>query len=186
MKGALATLETKAGNDWDTATLVWELFHEAGITLAYANGQILEHKEDVLNLLGAANAKGAYDILDYAGLQPGLYKTANGTLALLNPSTEWAQTEYIAFNHTYLHRAAGGGLPEMYLDPAWKHKDYESGIAGLAGNVPFDTGRETSYWNTVRTEPAYEFYEGEVREYLRLNYPASTMRGGACKKSCVS
>ena len=178
MKGSLAVLETRAGNDWDTDTLLKDLYAQAGITLNYANVTVIENINTVLDWLGVTNAKGAYDVLYNAGLQPGLYKLVGSTYQSLDPSTQWSQTEYIAFDHTYLHRAAGGGLPEMYLDPTWKFRDFQPGISGIAANVTFN---ESAYLSMdpnaslANKEMPYEYYEDAVGAYLATNNSGSTI-----------
>ncbi|HEY4761926.1 MAG TPA: hypothetical protein VIH42_15215, partial [Thermoguttaceae bacterium] len=169
MKGPLATLMTKAGNDWDTNTLLKELFAKAGITdLQYATVEILEDKDTVLKWLGATNPKGAYDILDYAGVAPGLYKRVGETWVWLDPTiqSEWEQTEYIKFYHSWLHRDVGGGLPAMYLDATWKLRDFQPGISNIATNVPFVDNDYFSLDPDINKETTYEFYEDQVRTYL--------------------
>jgi len=175
MKGSLAVLETKQGNDWDTASLLKDLYGEAGISLNYANAKIIENKDAILRWLGATNAKGAYDILQYAGLEPVLYKVVSGTYTPLNADTQSAQTEYIAFYHTWLYRNAGGGLPEIYLDPSWKYRDLQPGVSAVSASVPFNDDRQADYLSTVRTDTPTDYYETAVRSYLAQNVPASTI-----------
>jgi autotransporter-associated beta strand protein len=175
MKGALATLQTKAGNDWDTATLLKELYSQADISsLNYASAMIVEDTDDVLKWLGVKNAKGAYDVLYTAGLAPALWDAGS---QWLDPDMEWSQTEYVSFYHTWLHRAEGGGLPTLYLDPSWKFRDFQPGVSGIAGSVPFN---ETGYFSLDPNDPdhpenkvtAYEFYEDAYpRHVCRCLYP---------------
>ena len=166
MKGPLAVLQTKQGNDWDTATLLKELFSHAGINVNYANARIIENRDAVLRWLGVSNAKGAYDVLYWAGLGPGLYKKTGDVYDGLDADTEAAETEYIVFYHTWLHRNAGGGLPEMHLDPSWRYRDFQPGVPGVATAKPFDDDLQADYFSMVRQGTTAEFYEDAVRSWL--------------------
>ncbi|MFZ5833744.1 MAG: hypothetical protein ACOY3P_26960, partial [Planctomycetota bacterium] len=172
MKGPLAVLQTKQGNDWDTASLLKQLFAEAGIVLDYATAKIREDKDTVLAWLGAKDVAGAFNLLFYAGLEPELY---NASYTRLDPTTQWPQTEHIAFYHAWLHRPSGDGLPEISLDPSWKFKDLQLGIPEVAAYVPFDATREAEYFSAIREDTAYEYYEDELRAYLAEHMPGQTI-----------
>jgi transglutaminase-like putative cysteine protease len=68
MKGPLAVLQTKAGNDWDTDSLLAEMFSAAGIATQFVPGRINAPIQAVEDYVGAFNPNGAEQVLNAAGL----------------------------------------------------------------------------------------------------------------------
>ena len=71
MKGPLAVLETGAGNDWDTDSLLAALLQQTGIqATTYAWGSVSQNAVTVENWLAVKTPAAAYDALAVAGLNP--------------------------------------------------------------------------------------------------------------------
>ena len=175
MKGPLAVLETKAGNDWDTDSLLAALLQQTGMTTQYASAQVLVDIPTVMKWLAVRTPAAAYDALDQAGLVPSFCQIQNGNAV----SATLSQATYIAFNHAWLQATVtppGATSPQtVYLDPTWKFKDLQAGIPNILTAVPFNTTGTGGYLESVQDESAAAFYENEVRTYLAQNDPSQTI-----------
>jgi RHS repeat-associated protein len=159
MKGAQATLETKAGNDWDQDALLAGLLAQAGVSTQYVSGRVQVPISTVENWLGVTDPAAAGNVLLNAALNP---------VSIINSSN---QTIAYQFDHTWLQASMlvpGAGQQWVSLDPSWKFKDYRAGVPNILGLVPFD---ETGYLSQVRQETAYEYYQNQVAQYLTANMP---------------
>ncbi|MEI8370787.1 MAG: transglutaminase domain-containing protein [Planctomycetia bacterium] len=157
MKGRLATLQTKAGNDWDTNALLAGLFNAAGIETRFVSGSIKVTDKQVMDYVGARDVTAAANILSKAGIAGGI-----GTL-----THAWMEASV-----RLPGAAAEAWLP---LDASWKFRDFRPGVAGILENVPFSTV-ETDYltnpsWQTKTTA---EYYESKVATWLAANRPGVT------------
>ena len=85
------------------------------------------------------------------------------------------------FEHAWLKVKLPGSEEWVELDPSWKFKDYQAGLAGLLEELPFHDDPAVNddlvdlYLGEERKELAYEFYEAKVREYLAEYYPDMTI-----------
>jgi RHS repeat-associated protein/uncharacterized repeat protein (TIGR01451 family) len=159
-KGAQATDETKAGNDWDQAALLIERLSALGISARFVNGRVSAPADVLANWLGVENTTAVGMVLDAAGANPVASSTVPGN---------------IEFDHVWVEADVpqpGGGTLTVSLDPCWKFKDYHAGLTGLLATVPFDMN---GFLSQVRTERAYEFYEDQVTAYLRANQPSLSL-----------
>lgn len=157
MKGPLATLQTKAGNDWDTNALLAGLFNAAGIETRFVSGSIKVTEKQVMDYVGARDVTAAANILSKAGIAGGI-----GTL-----THAWMEASV-----RLPGVAAEAWLP---LDASWKFRDFRPGVAGILENVPFSPV-ETDYltnpsWQTKTTA---EYYESKVAAWLAANRPGVT------------
>lgn len=164
MKGPLATLQTKAGNDWDTNNLLAGLFNAAGITTTnLVPGTIQITAEQLKNYVGARDIKAAKEILRNAGLS-----------GSNNPEDTvfWAPHVWLNASITLPGASAASVVS---LDASWKFRDFRPGVAGILQNVPFSPV-ETDYltnpsWQTKTTA---EYYESKVATWLAANRPGVT------------
>ena len=175
MKGPLAVLETKAGNDWDTDSLLAALLQQTGIQTQYASAMVLVDIPTVMKWLAVKTPAAAYDALDQAGLGPSFCQIQSGSVV----SATLSQATYIAFNHAWLQATVtppGATSPQtVYLDPTWKFKDLQAGIPNILTAVPFNTTGTGGYLESVQDESAAAFYENEVRTYLAQYDPSQTI-----------
>ncbi|MEI8318734.1 MAG: DUF6531 domain-containing protein, partial [Planctomycetia bacterium] len=157
MKGPLATLQTKAGNDWDTNALLAGLFNAAGIETRFVSGSIKVTEKQAMDYVGARDVTAAANILSKAGIGGGI-----GTL-----THAWIEASV-----RLPGAAAEAWVP---LDASWKFRDFRPGVAGIFENVPF-SAVETDYltnpsWQTKTTA---EYYESKVATWLAANRPGVT------------
>ena len=146
MKGALAVMQTGAGNDWDTDSLLAELFDEANVSVSYVYGAIRVPIGEAMAYVGVLDANAAVNVLTYAGLGAGL------------------DGDSIAFGHTWLQTAIGGTTYKF--DPSWKFRDFQQGLGNMLADVPFNYTANGDYLSEVRVETAAEYYAEAIREYL--------------------
>ena len=97
MKGPLATLQTKAGNDWDTDSLLQQLLALAipnpGSSISYVSGQIQVPIQQAEDYVGATDPGAAYDILNNAGQVPARVNDVNGQWVAMQFSHTWIQVQ---------------------------------------------------------------------------------------------
>ena len=159
MKGPQAVLETKAGNDWDTAALLAALLDEADIisgvdtTPRFTQGRIKVPTSQAADWLGLQDSDEAEAIL---------INLANGVVT--GDSSE--------FDHVWLNtriKTQSGSWQWFPLDASWKLEDPQLGLGNMLDVVPFDFGE---YLAASSTDPAYEhclayeYYEDAVLSYL--------------------
>ncbi|MSR27041.1 MAG: hypothetical protein EXS06_08500, partial [Planctomycetaceae bacterium] len=157
MKGPLATLQTKAGNDWDTNALLAGLFNAAGISTRFVSGSIKVTEKQVMDYVGARDVTAAANILSKAGIGGGI-----GTL-----THAWMEASV-----RLPGVAAEAWLP---LDASWKFRDFRPGVAGILENVPFSPV-ETDYLTSPswQTKTTAEYYESKMATWLAANRPGVT------------
>ena len=181
MKGPLAVLQTGAGNDWDTDSFLAALLAQSSGTpiTQYASGLVGENIPTVMKWLGVKTPASAYEVLYYAGLRPTFGNlTSNSQNQQVFTAVDVSQANtatYIVFDHSWLQakvNVPGAGSETVNLDPSWKFRDFQPGLPGLLGTVPFDSA---GYLNTVSTQLAYEYYQNQVRNYLAANQPGLTV-----------
>jgi len=151
MKGPLATLQTKAGNDWDTNSLLASLYGAAGISTRYVAGTIEVTTQQLMDYVGTRDVAAAAKILQAAGLADDTYANR--------------------LKHTWLEALVtvptSGAQSWVPLDASWKVRDYRPGLPGMLTTVPFNP-LEQGYL----TEPAWqkrstaEYYEAKVAAWL--------------------
>ncbi|MCX7430028.1 MAG: hypothetical protein NTY17_03315 [Planctomycetia bacterium] len=160
MKGPLATLQTKAGNDWDTNSLLASLYAAAGISTRYVAGVVEVTESQLKDFVGARDGLAAATILAEAGLAYDQY---------------WNR-----FKHTWLEALvtvpATGRQAWVPIDASWKLRDYRPGVPDMLTKVPFSP-QEADYL----TNPAWqkkstaEYYEAKVAGWLAQNRPDLTI-----------
>ena len=183
MKGPLAVLQTGRGNDWDTDSLLVQLFSAAGISTAnityvtttYTNDSaILVPIQSAMQLVGVKTPKALYNVLWDAGLIPSLWDSTILTQeypTALDASTQAGNAVYVSFQHAWLQWTPAQGTT-FALDPTWKFRDFQTGLPGLLTTLSFD---ETTYLAQAQKGTPAEFYEGQVRSYLATNRPDLTI-----------
>jgi RHS repeat-associated protein len=160
MKGPLATLQTKAGNDWDTNSLLASLYAAAGIPTRYVAGAVEVTESQLKDFVGARDGLAAATILAKAGLAYDQF---------------WNR-----FKHTWLEALvtvpATGRQAWVPIDASWKLRDYRPGLPDMLTKVPFSP-QEADYL----TNPAWqkkstaEYYEAKVAGWLATNRPDLTI-----------
>jgi RHS repeat-associated protein len=188
MKGTQATAQTRAGNDWDQAALLVERLKQTGINSQLVSGRIkfqgAEQFQLVQDWLGVTRLEAALNVLSEAGLNVtgNLYQNqqvvpftwdAYAPFAIdtgaLDPNNALID---FSFDHAWVRADLPNLLGSQNLDPSWKFKDYQAGLADVAAQVPFD---KAGFLAQPRSEIAYEFYEGQVIDYLASNLPGVSL-----------
>jgi RHS repeat-associated protein len=162
-KGAQAVIETGSGNDWDLDSLLAALLGQAGVSTRYVSGTVNVPTATVMDWLGVTDPQAAGDVLANAGLNP---------VQILGSGS---QSISFHFDHTWLEAqlsVPGAGTEWVDLDPSWKFKDYQPGVANILGLVPFNSA---DYLSTTRTELTYQYYENQVGAYLAANMPSVSL-----------
>ena len=165
MKGPLAVLQTGAGNEWDTDSLLVQLYAQAGVTgLQYVTTTVTESVGTLELWLGVTAANAVGNVLADGGFNP-VGQATGGNITSFQ------------FVHTWLEKTnvtipGVTGTQTIYLDPTWKFRDFQAGVSGLLTAVPFN---EQDYLSQIRSETTCEYYEDEVRSYLAANDPNVTI-----------
>ncbi len=160
MKGPLATLQTRAGNDWDTNSLLAGLFNAAGISTRYVAGAIEITVDQLKDYVGTRDVAAAANILSRAGL--GFDGIGNHLL------------------HTWIEASVklpGAQVPGwLPLDASWKFRDFRPGLSGMLSTVSFSP-LESNYLTNPewRQKSAAEYYEAKVGAWLAANRPDLTI-----------
>lgn len=160
MKGPLATLQTKAGNDWDTNSLLASLYAAAGISTRYVAGAVEVTEAQLKDFVGARDASAAGTILARAGLAYDQY---------------WNH-----FKHTWLEALvtvpATGQPAWVPIDASWKLRDFRAGLSDMLTKVPFSPQEADYLTNPVwQKKSTAEYYEAKVAGWLATNRPDLTI-----------
>jgi autotransporter-associated beta strand protein/YD repeat-containing protein len=160
MKGPLATLQTKAGNDWDTNSLLASLYATAGIPTRYVAGVVEVTESQLKDFVGARDGSAAGAILARAGLAYDQY---------------WNR-----FKHTWLEALvtvpATGQQAWVPIDASWKLRDFQPGVPGILTKVPFSPQEADYLTNPVwQKKSTAEYYEAKVSGWLAQNRPDLTI-----------
>jgi RHS repeat-associated protein len=160
MKGPLATLQTRAGNDWDTNSLLASLYAAAGIPTRYVAGAVEVTESQLKDFVGARDAAAAGTILAKAGLGYDQY---------------WNR-----FQHTWLEALvtvpATGRQAWVPIDASWKLRDFRPGLPDILTKVPFSP-KEADYLSNPawQRKSTAEYYEAKVAGWLATNRPDLTL-----------
>ena len=189
MKGPLATLQTRAGNSWDTASLLAELYDEAGISTDYVFGKIEVPIDTAAAYLGLTSFAAVPDTLSQAGLTSTILGTDDYVCEV---ETKGKLTHY-KFDHAWLSvnmTLPGQDNDTFELDPSWKFKDYNLNSLNMLdiGELSFDgdlADTESLVGKYLSQDEgdldheyyalAYEFYENAIREYLASSFPETSI-----------
>ncbi|MBI4600879.1 MAG: hypothetical protein HY721_02865 [Planctomycetes bacterium] len=164
LKGAQATLETGAGNDYDLSSLLVALLRASGLTARYARGTALIPAREVTEWLGLEDPAAANVILNSAGIQAtAVLERAGGPIHHYRIERVWVEVQ-VPSGRT--------GRVWVPVDPAFKRHVIMPGIPGMLGTVPFD---ETDYLSRPWAELTYERYQEQVRRYLTTRFPATSI-----------
>jgi len=163
LKGAQATLETRAGNDYDLAVLTGALLQASGYSIRYARGTANIPAQAMVDWLGLEDPAAANVILNTAGI--------NAVPVVNGPVIDHYRVDRLWVEVQTAPRP--GGVPEwLPLDTAFKRHDLTPGVPGMLATVPFD---EAAYLSAARRELTFEFYEEQIRAWLQANMPGTTV-----------
>ena len=192
-KGAVGTLWSGRGNDFDQASLLIALLRAKGYRAGYKIGVVFVDKDQIVQWAGAKDFNSANRLFTYeyclkAGSNFGLCKTDPNHYRVENTGIQiehaWVEVELPA---TY--RGLDVDDPEyekvwVQLDPSWKQKDYPDPATAIdvpignevypgecSGKLCFDY---EDFYSKVDPRLASEVWESEVDDWVAANYPGKT------------
>lgn len=172
LKGSMAALETKAGNDYDLASLTIALLRASDIPARYVRGTVQINTEEAQAWLGVRHPDAVARVLGAAGIDnTGIDNDGDDTVDLHQIDRVWVEAQVPHANYRGVG-AAGGGQVWVPLDPAFKLGRYQPGITGIPALVPFD---EAGYFAARTTLLAYQWYQAQVEAWLRANRPGVSL-----------
>ncbi|WP_446812189.1 transglutaminase domain-containing protein (plasmid) [Methylomonas sp. 2BW1-5-20] len=169
MKGSLGTLYSSAGGATDQASLLIALLRASNIPARYVLGDVklIDSANPGANgrgprWVGAKTYQAAGAILS-GNLNPnaGYYTNANGIFL----RHVWVEA-CLPYGNYRGASADNTGYRWIPLDPSFKDKTYQPGIAGIQSNVAFDysaTGYLSGRTNTL----PHERYTSQVETYIK-------------------
>jgi YD repeat-containing protein len=179
MKGPDATEQTKAGNDWDQAALLERELTAIGVPAWIVTGTVSVPAAEVAKWLGVLN--------------PDPFAAAIAATNILRATID-AQADFtglITFQHAWVRAQVprAGGVEVIDLDPSWKFKDRQDGIAisesfnfvDVNGSLPqpvtgvFDEFEYLTLNPSTDKRLPLEFYEDQLKDYLTANYPGTSL-----------
>ncbi len=184
-KGALATLETRSGNDWEQAAAVASLLPKwtvGGLTVPavetqYVRGTIEVPIADAERWTGATQPWAAVNVLS------DLMRGSESLVPNLDASGNLIS---VRFRHTWLEAKLPGAsdLEWVRLDPSWKFQDFHPGVPGIRTAVSFGedaflaqnpepTDAQGNPDRARRPGTAVEYYAAQVADYLKGAFPNS-------------
>ncbi len=125
-KGAVATYDSRRGNDVDQATLLVGMLRYLGYPAGYKTGYIKLDEETALNLTGASNLRAAADILAAMGEKVALV-SVKGKPTYIKKEHTWVST-YVPFTDYRGSGYASGEKVWVDLDTSIKKYDDAVGI----------------------------------------------------------
>ena len=174
-KDALTTLQTGAGNSWDTAVLLSELYGsiETGedefIESTLVTGNVVLPYTTAAEYFGVYAPGNEKNIIDDLLTRAGLY--VSSTAADVTFKQAWLTTDL----------GLPVGSPEYILTPAWKFQYQQPEIRNMLENVVFDTDPNTGNYfqplpdDSIREDLPHEYLENIVREYLAEYEPGTSI-----------
>lgn len=134
LKGAMGTLYSKAGNATDQASLLIALLRAANIPARYVKGTVrFVNDPRLLRWVGARDYAGAAQILAQGAIRAN-YSPTDQRIEFTHVWVE-ACVPYKNYRGTGSDTSGHRWIP---LDPSFKDRAYQTGIAGIATNVAFD------------------------------------------------
>ncbi|AEF99541.1 RHS repeat-associated core domain-containing protein [Methylomonas methanica] len=167
MKGSVGTLYSGAGGATDQASLLIALFRASNIPARYILGDI--QVNDASNL--EANGRGPR----WIGAKT--YQAAASILATNQNPNAGSYANGIQLRHVWVeaclpygnYRGASSdntGYRWIPLDPSFKDKTYQAGIAGIQSSVVFDYST-TGYLSSRTNALPHERYASQVETYIK-------------------
>ncbi len=190
-KGAVGALWSGRANDLDQASLLIGLLRARGFKARYVIGVVDVPMAQAMNWAGAPHPPAAhngfftaycYGRTDAPACATGrfVYNFANNSSIRMEHA--WVEVESSA---AYRGLSVGTGDPVWIpLDPSWKQKEYQAGIADIPVGDELPDGscpsgvlcfRYADYYSKVDPRLPSEIWEEQIREWLAVNHPGKTL-----------
>ncbi|MEX2205208.1 MAG: DUF6531 domain-containing protein, partial [Myxococcota bacterium] len=187
MKGPVATLESRAGNDYDLAALLVSLYRASGIPARFARGRIEVAGPEAAAWTGTEASTGAHARNLWATIEPPHWldpgneaigaahmSQGAGSVQKLHVWVE-AQVPMARYRGTGATQLAGSAW--IALDPSYKLRDWKPDpdlpIGSLA--LTFDYDGPTGYYRSLNEKLPSEVFEEQVTRWLALNRPGTSV-----------
>jgi transglutaminase-like putative cysteine protease len=168
-KGAAKTYYDRAGNDFDTASLLIALLRESNIPCRYVYGTIKLTPAQANNIFGTDSAVTAATILAKGGT-PARW---DGFDLLIEHC--WVEV-YVPYDHYCGTGDRPSGKIWVPLDPSFKTYSYTDAMRVAEEAIPdWKVFWKDFFENGVTEKTAAEIYKDTVAEYVEANYPGKTI-----------
>jgi hypothetical protein len=188
IQGSQMTLEMRAGNATDTASLQIALLRASGIHSRYAYGTVRIPIEKVMNWVGGVTApEAATQILGQGGI-PAVGLTQGGQIAFVKMEHVWVEAWVDFFPSRGAKHITGDTWISM--DASFKQYEFTEGM-NIQDNVPFDAEgfvdqivntaqiNETEGWvsgiDQTFMETQLSNYQTQMEDYITQTNPDATV-----------
>ncbi len=173
-KGSVFTLQQRAGNDTDQASLLLALLRAAGIPCRYVRGSVEMTPEQAMNWLGVEDAHTAGSILTTAGLDGLNIVDGSGNVMAIRCTRVWVEA-YIPYSNYRGIPNDDTGKTWVPLDPAFKGNTVHAGADVLTA-IAFDTDAFLAdYISTFHALSPLEKLQSDVQSWLNANQPGTAL-----------
>ena len=182
-KARAATLQTRAGNDYDQASLLLALLRAAGIPARYMRGVAIIPVAQVQDWLGLRDAAVANTLLNTAGISATPVVDGGGAITVYRVDRVWVMA-FAPFGNYRGATSDPTGPIWAPLDPAFKLRDFQPGIDGVTAAVAFD---EDDFLSEIRSELPADFYRDQVMGFFSQRHARRGRAGRAlCGANCAA
>jgi transglutaminase-like putative cysteine protease len=174
-KGSVFTLQQRAGNDTDQASLLLALLRAANIPSRYVRGTVEMTPEQAMAWLGVEDAATAGSILATAGLD-GVNIKNGGPVLAIRCTRVWVEA-YVPYSNYRGVPNDATGKTWIPLDPAFKGNTVHPGedvLTAMGFNA--DTFL-ADYISTFHAQSPLEKLQADVQAWLNVNRPGTTVAG---------
>jgi hypothetical protein len=179
IQGAPLCLENRAGNAFDTASLLISLLRYSGIAARYQMGTITVPINKVTSWLGGVTDPTAAAVLLSSGGVPSEVITDQGVFVKIRLEHVWVKTSVAYIPSGGAVNGQANSWVEM--DPSFKQYTVVEGL-DLSSQVTFNRDQ---YLSSPSTISPMDFYLQQVQNYLSINLPGRTLNEVLRKESII-
>ncbi len=162
VKDAAQTLQEKAGNEWDLASLLVALFRAKGMPARYVLGTVEMPIEKAMSWLGVADPNMVGTMLASNG-KPTALITNGGKITALEIQHVWVQV-YIPFLPSR-GTVSGPGDTWVNIDASFKAHNISQTLT--VSETPFFN--QENYLSTFQADSPYDYYHNQLQDFLNAN-----------------
>jgi transglutaminase-like putative cysteine protease len=172
-KGSVFTLQQRAGNDTDQASLLLALLRAANIPSRYVRGTVEMTPQQAMDWLGVEDAATAGSILTTAGLD-GVNVVSGSNVVAIRCTRVWVEA-YIPYGNYRGVANDDTGKAWIPLDPAFKGNTVHSGEDVLTAMGFNPDAFLADYISTFHAQSPLEKLQTDVQTWLNVNRPGKTV-----------
>ena len=192
VQGAQDTLDKKAGNAMDTASLLIALLRAAGIPARYVYGSVEVPADQMMNWVGGAKTiDAAQQVLGQGGI-PNVALVSGGKISAVRIEHVWVETLIQYQPGRGAKHVPGQSVPDTWvpMDGSFKQYTFKPGM-DLAAAVPLDANallnavqqsaqiNQTEGWvqnlNTAALQSQLNAYQSRLKTYIESQNAGSTV-----------